>query len=311
MGQAKETACEETLSKGTVLVVDDETVNCDVLISLLNGYKVLVAKNGEQAIERSNSHPPDLILLDVVMPGISGYDVCKRLKEDENTASIPIIFVTMKSTIEEEAKGLQLGAVDYISKPFSPAIVQARVNNHMQLKRQRDLLESLNVTDSLTGISNRRHFDRALIQNWQSASRTKSDMALLMIDIDHFKQFNDHYGHQAGDECLSAIAKTLALQSERELDLICRYGGEEFAAILPHTDLHGAELIAGKLIAAVRELELPHEASPTSEVTTVSIGVACTQASPFSTCEKLVEKADELLYQAKRLGRNRFVSTAY
>lgn len=311
MEQSKDRRPTGEASKGTVLVVDDETINCDMLISLLRGYKVLVAKTGEQAIERANSHPPDLILLDVVMPGINGYEVCERLKADENTAAIPIIFVTMKSTIEEETKGLQLGAVDYISKPFSPAIVQARVHNHMQLKRQRDLLESLNITDSLTDISNRRHFDQMLVQSWRSASRTQSPMAVLMIDIDHFKQFNDHYGHLAGDECLTTIAQTLVTQTDRNLDLICRYGGEEFAAILPFTDLQGAELIACRLVEAIRALEIAHEASSTADVTTVSIGVACTQVSTNSSPEELVAKADESLYQAKGSGRNRFVSISY
>lgn len=298
-------------TKGTILVVDDEKANCDVLISLLSDYKVLVAKNGIQAIKRAQSHPPDLILLDVVMPGLNGYEVCQQLKSDPETADIPVIFVTMKSTIEEETQGLQFGAVDYISKPFSPAIVRVRVDNHIQLKQQRDLLESLNITDSLTGISNRRHFDRSLEQNWLAVSRAQREMAVLMIDIDHFKQYNDCYGHQAGDICLTRVAQALMLRSERELDLVCRYGGEEFSVILPYTDMNGAELVAEQLLDAVRLLEIPHENSSMSEIVTVSIGVACGKASLDRSVSALLEKADESLYQAKNEGRNRFISLIY
>lgn len=297
--------------KGHVLVVDDEKVNCNVLVSLLDDYKVIVAKNGEQALERAYANPPDIILLDVVMPGMNGYEVCEKLKQDKRTASVPVIFVTVKATIDEEAQGLKMGAVDYISKPFSPAIVQARVANHIQLKQQRDLLESLNITDCLTGISNRRHFDQSLSNNWQASCRTDSLISLLMIDIDHFKEYNDSNGHHAGDACLTKVAKALDGQKERELDQVCRYGGEEFAVILPYTDLDGAKLIAERMLSAVRKLEIPHTGSSAAEIVTISIGAACTQAGKDHTLEQLIKQADEALYRAKSAGRNRLHSTSY
>lgn len=298
-------------TKGHVLIVDDETVNCNVLASLLHDYKVVVAKGGDIAISRAKDDPPDLILLDVVMPGMSGYEVCRQLKEDELTRNIPIIFVTVKGTMEEEAHGLELGAVDYISKPFSPAVVRARVANHIQLKQQHDLLQHLNITDSLTGISNRRHFEQTLYHSWQSACRSQSLISLLMIDIDHFKQYNDHHGHGAGDECLRKVAQTLAIQKERELDLVCRYGGEEFAVILPHTDLPGAEKIAERMLLAVKELEIPHPKSNTADIVTVSIGGACTQADKRGTVDQLKQMADDELYRAKDKGRNQYRAGYY
>lgn len=291
--------------KGTILVVDDEKANCNVLISLLEGYRVLVAKNGHQALERAENNAPDLILLDVVMPGMSGHEVCKALKSNKATHHIPVIFVTVKSTIEEETQGLELGAVDYISKPFSPSIVQARVANHIQLKKQRDLLESLNITDSLTGISNRRHFDQSLQSCWKAAMRSERCISLLMVDIDHFKQFNDHYGHAGGDSCLVKVAQTLAAQGDRDLDVVCRYGGEEFAVILPYTDHSGAEFIAERMLNAVRDLQIPHLASPSGDWVTVSIGMASMTPDTQMKAAALLEAADIALYSAKQGGRNR------
>ncbi|WP_415906297.1 diguanylate cyclase domain-containing protein [Neptuniibacter sp. QD72_48] len=290
--------------KGHVLVVDDEAVNCNVLVSLLDDYKVIVAKSGVKAISRARENPPDIILLDVVMPEMNGYEVCSILKADETTCHIPIIFITVKSTIEEETQGLQLGAVDYISKPFSPAIVQARVHNHIQLKKQRDMLEALNVTDSLTGIANRRHFDLAMNQYWQAACRTSSPVALLMIDIDHFKQYNDHYGHQLGDECLALVAQTLDRQCDRDLDQACRYGGEEFAVILPYTDKSGAVKVAERILRAIRALKIPHKGSDTAQMVTVSIGLSVKEAVPSLELESLIARADQALYAAKNGGRN-------
>ena len=224
--------------KGRVLIVDDEKINCIVLISLLEDYSTIIALNGEQAIQRALSdQPPDLILLDVNMPGLDGYEVCRLLKQNEKTKNIAIIFITVKATEAEEAKGLNLGAVDYISKPFSPAIVLARVANHMELKRQRDLLEHLHITDALTGIANRRRFDLSLAHEWKRVVRMKGCISLIMIDIDFFKQFNDNYGHAAGDECLKEVAVALDKACEREIDLLARYGGEEFVAVLPGTDI--------------------------------------------------------------------------
>lgn len=292
---------------GKILIVDDEKVNCNVLVSLLDEYDTTVAKNGEQALDRALSTPePDLILLDVMMPEINGYEVCQRLKADDRTKNIPIIFITVKATEAEETKGLKLGAVDYISKPFSPAIVLARVSNHMELKRQRDLLEHLNITDALTGIPNRRRFDISLEHEWQAAVRMGGELSILMIDIDHFKPYNDIYGHAAGDDCLMKVAKRLDCVCGREIDLLTRYGGEEFAAILPGTDIKGAMTIAEAMRDAVSELNIPHEGSSTAEHVTISLGVSSGNKNNTNDAPSLLKQADEALYKVKENGRNNF-----
>lgn len=297
------------LHSGRILIVDDEKVNRDILSLLLEENETIAAKDGEQAIKRAmSSNPPDLILLDVVMPGMDGYEVCRHLKEDEKTKHIPVIFITVKSTVAEETKGLELGAVDYISKPFSPAIVKARVENHMELKKQRDLLEKLNVTDGLTGIFNRRHFDEYLEQQWRIASRTDSFLSLVMMDIDKFKQFNDNYGHAVGDECLINVAAALAQSADRDIDLIARYGGEEFVAVLPGTNHEGALQVAEEMRSKVEGLKIRHEYSTVNDHVTMSLGVATCQGVSNTQASSLVVKADKALYQAKDAGRNRVES---
>lgn len=288
-----------------ILIVDDEKVNITVLVALLEDqYDMLVAKDGEQALKRANSDtPPDLILLDVIMPGMDGYTVCETLKADPKTANIPVIFITVKSTEEEETRGFGLGAVDYISKPFSPAITKARVATHIELKQQRDILEQLNTTDGLTGIANRRRFDDYLDQCLKTAARTDSPMSLLLMDIDHFKPYNDNYGHQAGDDCLRQVAQALAASSTRTIDLIARYGGEEFAAILPGTDMDGALVVAENMRRNIEALALPHAHSGTAAHVTLSIGIA-TDSMDGPPLD-LVKLADEALYRSKESGRNK------
>jgi len=293
--------------KGRVLIVDDEKINCSVLISLLDGYSTIIALNGEQAMQRALSNqPPDLILLDVIMPDLDGYEVCRRLKENERTKNIPIIFITVKSTEAEETKGLNLGAVDYISKPFSPAIVLARVSNHMELKRQRDLLEHLHITDPLTGIANRRRFDLTLEHEWKRAIRMQGFLAIIMIDIDYFKQFNDTYGHGAGDECLKKVAQALDKVCEREIDLVARYGGEEFVAVLPGTDLDGAMTVAKMMKDCIIALEIPHGGNSIGACISISLGVSSNSNQTLEAPQTLLKQADDALYKAKRNGRNQY-----
>jgi len=292
-------------NKGRVLIVDDEKINCSVLISLLENYTTVIALNGEQAIQRALSDkPPDLILLDVIMPGLDGYEVCRVLKENEKTKNIPIIFITVKATEAEEARGLNLGAVDYISKPFSPAIVLARVSNHMELKRQRDLLEHLYITDSLTGIANRRRFDLSLEHEWKRAARMKGCISLIMIDIDFFKQFNDIYGHAAGDDCLQKVAQALDKVCAREIDLVARYGGEEFVAVLPSTDIEGAMTVAKTMKDCIIALEIPHEGTSIGSCISISLGVSSNSNKGIEAPQILLKQADEALYKAKKNGRN-------
>jgi len=292
--------------RGRILIVDDEKTNRDVLSLLLGKYDTLFAKNGSQTLKIARSdNPPDLILLDIVMPDMDGHKVCKALKSDDQTKHIPIIFITVKSSMEEEARGLLLGAVDYIAKPFNPTIVKVRVNNHMELKKQRDLLETLNITDALTGIYNRRRFDEYLLQQWQITSRTKGCLSVILMDVDKFKQFNDNYGHSLGDDCLVDIAGALTEAVDRGIDLIARYGGEEFVAILPATDQQGALQVAEKLRLAVAELRIPHLFSGGANHVTMSLGVTTYDGCGGREPSTLVVEADEALYQAKQSGRDR------
>ena len=293
--------------KGRVLIVDDEKINCSVLISLLEDYSTVIALNGEQAIQRALSdQPPDLILLDVIMPGLDGYEVCRLLKKNDGTKKIPIIFITVKTTEAEEAKGLNLGAVDYISKPFSPPIVLARVSNHMELKHQRDLLEHLNITDALTGIANRRRFDVSLEHEWKRAIRMKGCISLIMIDIDFFKQFNDIYGHAAGDDCLRKVAQALDKVCARDIDLLARYGGEEFVAVLPGTDIEGAMTVAKTMKDCIIALAIPHEGTLIGDCISISLGVSSNSNKGIEAPQILLKQADEALYKAKKNGRNQF-----
>ena len=207
--------------KATVLVVDDTPDNLALLSGLLkDDYKVKVANNGERALKiAASDHPPDLILLDIMMPGMDGYEVCRRLQDDPETRRIPIIFVTAKREIEDEKIGLYLGAVDYISKPYQISILKARVRTHIRLKRQANLLESLAMIDELTHIPNRRRFNDVLDAEWRRSCRNGTPLSLLMVDIDFFKAYNDHYGHGMGDTCLAQVAEMLATVVNRPGDL--------------------------------------------------------------------------------------------
>lgn len=293
-------------SSARILIVDDERLNIKVLNALLRAdYEIMVATSGEEALKLAGSGKPDLILLDVLMPGMDGYEVCRRLKTDPLTEPIPVIFITARSEAEDETMGFDLGAVDYITKPFNFSVIVARVRTHVRLKRQSDLLERLVRCDALTGIPNRRAFDETLSREWERCRRTASPLSLLMIDVDKFKQYNDHYGHGAGDECLRRVAAALAACARRPADLVARYGGEEFAAVLPETDAAGARETAERLIDAVRALALPHASSDAAQVVTISIGLATLVPAAGVALSTLAEAADAQLYQAKEAGRNR------
>ncbi|SMP52866.1 response regulator receiver modulated diguanylate cyclase [Desulfonatronum zhilinae] len=298
---------QELREKPAVLIVDDQKTVIHALAQLLKeDYHVLVAASGAKALElASRETSPDLILLDVMMPDMDGYEVCRRLKNDPKTKGIPVIFVTAMGSGENEAKGLNLGAVDYIPKPFNNAVVKARVRTHVQLKVRTDMLEKLALMDGLTGIANRRSFDLALEQEWKRAARSGRDVSVIMLDIDHFKPYNDNYGHGAGDDCLQRVAKTLRSAARRPSDMIARYGGEEFVALLPETDFQGAAGMAETLRLAVANLTLPHAYSPIADHVTVSVGHATRQAVPDQSPQDVLKAADQALYKAKEAGRNR------
>jgi len=296
-----------------ILIVDDTPTNIQVLAEALRSdYRVKVATSGKAALAIANQPEsrPDLILLDVMMPEMDGYEVCRRLKQAPATQNIPVIFVTAKNDVTDEEQGLRLGAMDYIVKPFHLAIVKARVANHISLKMKTDLLESLALLDGLTGIPNRRRFDEAMDNEWQRALRNDTPLALIMTDIDYFKAYNDHYGHGAGDLCLKAVAKALADSLGRANDILARYGGEEFVAVLPDTDAEGARLLAERWCSSVAALRLAHQFSNAAEHVTISAGYASIQPAPDQSPRELLEQADKMLYQAKELGRNRVCGSA-
>ena len=290
--------------RAKLLIVDDERLNLNLLNALLKSdYKIMVATNGEQALKGALSGKPDLILLDIVMPGMDGYEVCRQLKANLATQQIPIIFITALCDSEMETQGFELGAVDFISKPFSNSVVKARIATHMRLKRKSDLLEKLVSQDSLTEIPNRRALDEAREREWARCLRSGLPISFVMIDIDLFKQYNDHYGHGAGDECLARVAKALWSCAQRPGDFVGRYGGEEFAAILPETDREGAMQMGENFRASIAALNIPHAFSMAAPHVTVSIGVAAANAAATSV-DQLLAGADKMLYQAKAGGRN-------
>lgn len=292
--------------KSAILIVDDISSNIQVLANALQAdYRIKVATSGQRALEicRSES-PPDLILLDIMMPDMDGYEVCRELKSDAETSSIPIIFVTALSEVSDEEKGLNLGAVDYITKPFHLPIVKVRVRNHLNLKLKTDLLEEMSHIDGLTHIANRRNFDEVLDKEARRVARIAQPISLIMLDIDFFKLFNDNYGHGLGDECLMQVAKAMREVIKRPNDLLARYGGEEFAVILPETPLEGALKVAEELRLAVEALAFPHAYSEVSDSVTISLGVASNLFDQQISIDKVLKQADQALYRAKELGRN-------
>lgn len=307
-----ETWLDERLGRPKLLLVDDQPMNIRVLHQLFR-YEcdVHMATGGEQAIEVCKALLPDLILLDVVMEGMDGHEVCRRLKADPLTQDIPIIFLSANGEEDDEAIGLELGAVDYIGKPFNPMIVRARVKTHLTLKRQGDYLRSMAMLDGLTGVANRRKLEARLEAAWSQACRDNGPLSLIMIDVDYFKKYNDHYGHQRGDQCLRRLAMALAATLNRPYDLLARYGGEEFACLLPDTDLAGAERVAQKMLAAVAELRIEHLASDVGPQVSLSLGVATVRASARLTPQELLRCADEQLYLAKAGGRARACARFY
>lgn len=301
----------------TLLIVDDDSSAIRVLSKTLAPLgQIRFATEGEQALELARSLRPDLILLDAQMPGMSGFEVCQALKAEPALAELPVIFITSHAEESMEEAGLALGAVDFIGKPIHPAIVLARVRTHLRLKLAIDRLNQQAHTDGLTGLANRRILDQTVSREWQRCRRSGEPLSLLMLDIDFFKRYNDHFGHLQGDQCLIAVARALGRCVQRATDLLARYGGEEFALVLPGTDREGARHMAAQLIEHVRALDLPH---PMSEFGRVSI---CVGAASFDShsqgwalpgeraaasepeVQRLLAFADQALYQAKQAGRN-------
>ena len=291
-----------------ILIVDDEPTNIQILNGILkNDHEIIFATNGQQACDMAKNVHPDLVLLDVMMPEMDGWTVCKKLKDSPDTEQIPIIFVTAMTQPQDEIKSLELGAVDFITKPFHNSIVKARVQTHLQLKRQRDYLQNISSVDSLTGIANRRRLDEFLEREWLRGARHQTPLSMILMDIDQFKLYNDNYGHPEGDSCLKKVAASLAKTLERPGDLVARYGGEEFIFILPDTNFEGLSFISETIRKNIEYLAIPHAHSTVSDVVTISFGGTTCTPPPNSSFQETINKTDNCLYQAKRAGRNRAV----
>lgn len=294
-----------TPTRPKLLLVDDVQANLLLLAKALGQeYDCRLAADGADALEQAFADPPDLILLDVLMPGMDGYEVCRRLKADPRTMHIPVIFLTNLSDEDDEKVGLEVGAIDYIAKPFRLPIVKARVHNHLELKKRGDLLQELASQDVL-GIPNRRSFDETLPLEWNRAKRRGAALAFIMLDVDFFKAYNDHYGHPQGDKCLRQVAGVLKAALRRASDFPARWGGEEFAALLADTPLEPAVNIAEKIRRRVEELAIPHAYSKAAPCLTISLGVAARIPGDDDSAANLQKEADDKLYEAKAGGRNR------
>ena len=288
----------EELSNSTVLVVDDNKTNIDILVNILHSeYEVSVAMNGKSALQIVNTDLPDLILLDIMMPGMDGYEVCRRIKSEPQTSGIPIIFITSMSEIQNKTKGFELGAVDYITKPFDVMEVKARVKTHLSLTFANKKLQQLAETDFLTNIYNRRLFLRFLEAEINKARRYSKAFSLIMFDIDHFKAVNDTYGHDVGDYVLKTTVDVIK-KDIRRTDVFVRYGGEEFIIMLPETAIEGAKLCAENTRATI-------EQSNFDKVKKITISVGVTMFKENDTIDSVTKRVDEALYRAKDNGRNR------
>ena len=293
------------VTKPKILIIEDSRETSLVMTRLLEAeYEIAVTERGEVGLSLTKSFQPDLVLLDIGLPDIDGYEVCEKIKDDPDTKNISVVFITSKDDSLGEGKGLRLGAIDYIIKPFSYFAFRARLKNHVEFKRNRDELARLAVQDGLTGISNRRRFDEYIENEWPRAVRSKSPISLILADIDFFKGYNDNYGHLLGDDCLCSVARALSSSLKRPADLMARYGGEEFACIMPDTDASGAVGIANEMRIQVAVLGIPHEHSDVASHVTVSAGVATLTPERDSRASDLINLADECLYKAKKNGRN-------
>ncbi|GAB3351171.1 diguanylate cyclase domain-containing protein [Lysobacter tyrosinilyticus] len=299
---------EGSQGRARLLIVDDHPINIRALHEVFaSQHDVFMALTGEQALAFCRKTPPDLVLLDVLMPEMDGLQVCRALKEAPETAGIPVIFVTGLDDPEAEAACWDAGCVDFITKPINARTVGNRVRAHLTLKRQADLLRRATWIDGLTGVANRRQFDEQLHRDSQHCRRSGGWLSVALVDIDLFKSYNDTYGHLAGDDCLRQIAAAIQRSLLRPMDLVARTDGEEFTCLLPEIALDGARTIAERIESAVRDLHIPHAANEARSVT-VSIGIASTIVGATETPEALLQRVEQALRRAKGSGRGRVCS---
>lgn len=308
-----------------VLVIEDTVTSAALICRMLGGMglETVHRRDGEAGIETFRQSRPDLVMLDVVMPGMDGFEVARRIRQLESDGEwTPIIFLSARTRDEDIERGIAVGGDDYLVKPVSEAVLKAKVRAMQRIAHMRASLVALtrklddanreltrlSAFDGLTGIANRRTFDATLSREWRRSARSGAPISLMVVDVDCFKQFNDAYGHQVGDECLKAVARALAGNTRRPVDLVARYGGEEFAVVLPDTDAQGGAIVAESMRRAVEALAITHRHSTAARVVTVSIGIAVTrpERSDDGGFATLLARADEALYRAKRDGRNRW-----
>lgn len=298
----------DTEANPRIFIVDDVPKNIQVVGTILRqaDYQIYIAQNGLQAIEMATEIQPDLILLDIMMPGLDGLETCQRLKKIPETRDIPVIFLTAKAEEEDIVKGLEIGAVDYITKPFNASVLLARVRTHLILRRQSKQLQSLADKDGLTLLANRRRFDEFIDTEWRRNMRTGSALSMIMLDIDYFKLYNDTYGHLQGDEVLKQVANVLKSSAQRPGDMAARFGGEEFALVLNHLEYETAVELGNKILSQIEGLNIKHAATKVEgkQVVTASLGLSTMIPSHDNSVEDLIRSADEKLYQAKEAGRN-------
>ena len=329
------------MRKISILIVDDRPENLLTLEMLLESpeLEIIRADSGEQALSQTLDHDFALILLDVQMPGMDGFETAELLRSHKKTSGIPIIFVTAAhKELHHVFKGYDSGAVDYMFKPLEPVVLKSKVKIFLELFRQRTLLEEktreldaqvvklevlkyeleksneklhqLSSCDGLTQLPNRRFFDEALAHEWNRSIRDQTPLSLIMADIDHFKAYNDTYGHVAGDECIKQVGMQLLETLLRDVDKVVRYGGEEFAAILPETDTKGGEFVAKRMIEGISNLNILHGSSPVENYVTISIGLATIIPQSGMRETKLIQLSDKALYKAKNSGRNNYKISA-
>ncbi len=290
-----------------ILVVDDDRTSLRMLAETLEGkgYRVMLGICGQDAIELAGKGP-ELILLDFNLPDMDGLEVCRRLKADPAISNIPVIFITANHDPVLEARVLDAGAVDFVAKPYSVAVLRARINTHLMLKRNTDLLLSLANRDGLTGVANRRFFDEFLKKEWARAQRNQHPLSLILLDIDHFKSINDTFGHQEGDRCLRMLVQIVTRHLKRPCDLLARYGGEEFVLMLPETGAEGAITLAETIRTGIAA-EFSRSAAEQGTAPRLTASFGCTTVVPSrdSDPEALLHEADQNLYRAKSAGRNR------
>ena len=311
----------------TIMIVDDSSAIRSIIKAILNeaGYSdLLFAESGEELFEQLNTKI-DLIILDIILPNINGIDICRTLKSKKGFKDIPVVMVTALTETEPLEQAFAAGAIDYITKPINKVELLARINSILKLKHETDQrkarekklievtqkleaavkeLNQLSSLDGLTGISNRRHFDQYINLEWKRGKRNLKPLSIILADIDFFKNYNDTYGHQAGDNCLKEVAVSLKSVLRRPGDMVFRYGGEEFAVVLPETPKGGAIVLAQKMCQTIQSLNIEHQNSEISSTLTLSLGVSSSLPASNLTPEQLIYAADQALYSAKHEGRN-------